>query len=255
MIDLGRLAYGPAYEAQGAHLAEVLASREAGRPEQGRILLVEHDPVITVGRREAGFANLLIGRGALAARGIDLVHSDRGGDITYHGPGQIVAYPILDLNALNLGLHDYMRLLESSVIAAVARFGITGARDPGAPGVWVDDAKVCAMGVRVRRWVSMHGLALNVTTDLSRFDMIVPCGLTGRQVTSMERLLGPGCPAVGHVRAALAEELTLRISRAAAGAAATRATSGPGVRPRGMPPAEARGSRLPGGAAGVSCPR
>ena len=207
--------YAKAYEAQAAQLAEVLASREARTPEPGRLLLVEHDPVVTVGRREAGFANLAVSREALAARGVGLVHSDRGGDITYHGPGQLVAYPILDLNVLNLGLHDYMRLLEGAVIAALARFGVAGERDPAAPGVWVSGAKVCAMGVRVRRWISMHGLALNVTTDLSHFDLIVPCGLAGRGVTSLARLLGSACPPMEGVKAVLIDELGRAAGKAA----------------------------------------
>jgi lipoyl(octanoyl) transferase len=217
---VGGMALVGAFEAVWALVAEVLAAREAGTPEVGRVLLVEHGPVITVGRREAGFANLLASREALAARGVDLVHTDRGGDITYHGPGQLVAYPILDLNVLNLGLHDYMRLLENAVITTLARFGVAGTRDPAAPGVWVDGSKVCAMGVRVRKWVSMHGLALNVTTDLSHFDLIVPCGLAGRGVTSLRRLLGEACPPMEEVKRALVEELAraaaVRTDRASA---------------------------------------
>jgi lipoyl(octanoyl) transferase len=153
-----------------------------------------------------------------------VAETDRGGDITYHGPGQLVAYPILDLNAFGLRLHSYMRFLEDVVIATIAGFGITGVRDPGATGVWVAPErggaeasapggaarKICAMGVRVSRWVSMHGLALNVTTNLAHFDLIVPCGLAGRAVTSMERELGAACPSMDEVKAALVRSLRSR---------------------------------------------
>src|SRR5262249_23731675 len=160
---------------------------------------VEHDPpVITVTPR-AG-VNLLASPEALAAAGIEVEETDRGGDITYHGPGQLVVYPILDLNLLKLRLHEYMRMLAAAVIDTCAAFGVRARRDVCATGVWVPrgdadasngtcgsltDAKICAMGVRVRRWVTMHGLALNVTTDLSHFSHIVPCGLVGRPVTSL----------------------------------------------------------------------
>ncbi|MGI9014861.1 MAG: lipoyl(octanoyl) transferase LipB, partial [Phycisphaerales bacterium] len=142
--------------------------------------------------------------------GIEIAETDRGGDITYHGPGQLVVYPILDLNLLSLRLHSYMRLLEDVVINLLEHFNIPGERDSSATGVWVrnphDDQlrKICAMGVRISRWVSMHGLALNVTTNLDHFRMIVPCGLIGRDVTSLERELGPdACPSMQIVRVAM----------------------------------------------------
>jgi lipoyl(octanoyl) transferase len=201
ILQLGRTAYREAYRLQCDHVEEVLASREAGTPEIGRILVVEHDPVITVSRRRGASANLLASPQLLASQGVALEETDRGGDITYHGPGQLVLYPILDLNLLNLGLHAYMRLLEQSVIDALADLCIPAHRDPAATGVWVAPegiglvaapgaahaAKICAMGVRVRKWVSMHGLALNVRTNLDHFNLIVPCGLAGRSVTSVER--------------------------------------------------------------------
>lgn len=227
VVDLGRLAYEPAYRIQCEHVREVVSARDAGTPDPGRILLVEHDPVITIGRHPGSTRNLVASHEALARQGVSLVESDRGGDITYHGPGQVVAYLVLDLNLLGLGLHAYMRLLESAVIAAVARFGVKGRRDESATGVWAGPgpAKLCAMGVRVRRWVSMHGLALNVTTDLSRFGLIVPCGLPGRPVTSLRELLGDASPPMPAVKAALAEELRAHVERARVDARLRRAAA------------------------------
>lgn len=224
VIDLGRMAYEPAYRAQVAHLDQVLAARTAGAPIPGFLLFVEHDPVITISRR-AGAANHLIATPKLLAqRGVALAETDRGGDITYHGPGQLVAYPILDLNALNLGLHAYMRLLEQAVIDTCAAFGVPTHRDPTATGVWTDkgDAKIAAMGVRVRRWISLHGLALNVTTNLPNFQLIVPCGLH-RPVTSLQQVLGPACPTMDQVKTALKSSLTTLIEDAWNAAAPKRA--------------------------------
>lgn len=235
VVDLGFLPYAPAYRAQCDHAEEVLAAREAGVPETGRLLLVEHPPVITVTRRPGVRDHLLASPEDLARAGIAVEETDRGGDITYHGPGQLVAYPILDLNALNLGLHAYMRLLESVVVDTLAAFDVAGRRDPGATGVWVDRqgpdgplpaAKICAMGVRVRRWVTMHGLALNVTTNLDHFRLIVPCGLVGRPVTSLEHELaarGRACPPMADVRAALVRAFEAHLARAVEAAGLARA--------------------------------
>ncbi|MCC6322380.1 MAG: lipoyl(octanoyl) transferase LipB [Phycisphaerales bacterium] len=217
-IDLGRTSYAAAYERQLAHHAEVLAARDSGRPEIGRILLVEHHPpVITISRRAGASAHLLAPPEELARRGVTLAETDRGGDITYHGPGQLVVYPILDLNLVRLGLHDYMRLLEQAVIDCCERIGIATHRDPAATGVWVNGdppAKIAAMGVRVRKWVTMHGLALNVSPDLSHFALIVPCGLVGRTVTSIEREIGPTHPAMPEVKRELVAALTAQITAA-----------------------------------------
>ena len=212
-------------------MADAASWREARRSGAaaplGTLLLLEHDPpVITVSRRAGARDHLLAGADTLARLGVEVAETDRGGDITYHGPGQLVAYPIVDLNALGWGLHRYMRELESAVIRAVGRFGLAGHRDACATGVWLGGdpasragcapgdsagadrgAKVCALGVRVRRWITMHGLALNVTTNLDHFGLIVPCGLAGRRVTSMERELGAACPRMADVKAALADEL------------------------------------------------
>jgi lipoyl(octanoyl) transferase len=229
IIDLGRLAYSAAYDVQLAHHSEILAALPRGEPdaEFARILLVEHDPpVITISRRPGSRANLLATDAMLAAAGVEVAETDRGGDITYHGPGQLVAYPIVDLNRLKMGLHEYMRLLESAVIETCAVFGVPGERDRSATGVWVGSAadshsprpppaKIAAMGVRVRRWVMLHGLALNVTTNLRHFDLIVPCGLIGRPVTSLERELGPDrCPTMDRVKHELAAALARRLDEA-----------------------------------------
>lgn len=208
LVDLGRLSYAAAYAEQVRRVEEVLAARANPDGHLGVVLLVEHPPVITISHRAGASNHLLATPALLSANGIEVHETDRGGDITYHGPGQIVAYPILDLNRLNLGLHEYMRLLEQAVIDTCAAFGIRGERDPKATGVWVDGAKIAAFGVRVRKWISMHGLALNVTTDLSHFGLIVPCGLHGRSVTSMNRLLGAACPPLDEVRGSLRGHLT-----------------------------------------------
>jgi lipoyl(octanoyl) transferase len=234
VVDLGMLEYGPAYRAQCDHLEEVLTARDAGAPEVGRLLLVEHPPVITMTRRPGIAAHLIATPGALAAAGVRVEQTDRGGDITYHGPGQLVAYPILDLNLLNLGLHKYMRLLENVAIDTCGRFGVVARRDAGATGVWVDHgdgspaAKICAMGVRVRKWVSMHGLALNVTTNLDHFSLIVPCGLAGRPVTSLARELavaGMAAPSMDAVKDALIGAFTRWLDEARAEAERDRAAA------------------------------
>jgi len=225
--DLDRMAYAEAFALQKQLQQEVIATRaerqDGYETMAGYLLLVEHDPpVITVSRRKTARQHLVATPDMLERAGIEVAETDRGGDITYHGPGQLVVYPILDLNRLGLRLHGYMRLLEEIVIDALARFNIRGQRDESATGVWVtpagdddDDAaaaKICAMGVRVSRWVSMHGLALNVTTNLQHFQLIVPCGLAGRRVTSMSALLGEACPSMNEVKHAVAERFRERVA-------------------------------------------
>lgn len=228
MIDLGRMRYADAYGHQRRCHDEVLAARESQAPDVGRLLLVEHEPVITISRRAGVAKHLLATPEALARAGVETAETDRGGDITYHGPGQLVVYPILDLNALNLGIHDYMRLLEEAVIRACGRFGVATGRDPAATGVWTQrdaktEAKIAAMGVRVKRWVSMHGLALNVDPDLNHFDLIVPCGLHGRRVTSLARELGSRCPPMDEVKREVVARLLDLIAEARARAVDLRA--------------------------------
>jgi lipoyl(octanoyl) transferase len=258
IVHLGRIGYREAYKAQCDHVEEVLAAREAGTPEIGRILVVEHEPVITVSRRPGAAKHLLANPELLARDGVSLEETDRGGDITYHGPGQVVLYPILDLNLLNLGLHAYMRLLEQAVIDCCASFRVPAHRDPSATGVWVSpegigidpgpgprDAKICAMGVRVRKWVSMHGLALNVRTNLEHFGLIVPCGLAGRSVTSLEReciARAVAVPTFAQAAERLASILSQALGAAAEAARNTRAVSGAAA-PAGD--SEARDSAAP----------
>jgi lipoyl(octanoyl) transferase len=183
--ELGRIAYGEAWDLQRS----LAASRKRGGIAD-QLLLLEHPHVLTLGRNGRG-ENLLAGRERLAGLGIEYFETDRGGDITYHGPGQVVGYPILDLREWKRDVVAYVRALEQTIIGALARFGIVGGREPGATGVWVEKgperAKICAIGVHISRWVTTHGFALNHTTDLGYFQYIVPCGLA-RPVTSIEAL-------------------------------------------------------------------
>lgn len=225
--DLGGGGYAEAYAEQVRTLEGVIADREVG-PRVGELLFVEHDAVITVTRRAGAAGHVLASAEELARRGVAVHETDRGGDVTYHGPGQVVGYPIVDLNRVNCRLHAYLRLLEQTVIDAIGAFGVVGVRDESATGVWVERgdgvlAKVCAIGVRVRRWVTMHGFALNVDPDLGHFGLIVPCGLHGRPVTSLRALLGDACPSMDAVRGELASRLGASLATMAAEADAFRA--------------------------------
>ncbi|MGH7567329.1 MAG: lipoyl(octanoyl) transferase LipB [Gemmatimonadota bacterium] len=181
---LGQVGYHEAWALQ----RELVAARGTGGIPDTLILL-EHPPVITLGR--SGTADHLLGSEAeLRGRGVEFVATDRGGDITFHGPGQIVGYAIVDLAPRGRDLHRYLRDLETVLILALEEFGIRAGRAEGLTGVWVAEAKAAAIGIRVSRWVTHHGFALNVDTDLSYFDLIVPCGIADRRVTSMEALLG-----------------------------------------------------------------
>jgi lipoate-protein ligase B len=157
------------------------------------LFLLEHPPTITLGR-DAKEAHLLLHRDALRARGIAVVEVDRGGDVTYHGPGQLVAYPILDLQRRRPSVGWYLRTLEEVLIQTLADFGIAGERLEGYTGVWVGGAKIAAIGVGVRHWITCHGIALNVAPDMEHFGLIVPCGIPDKPVTSMARLLGTPPP-------------------------------------------------------------
>ncbi len=184
-LDLGRESYESALEIQRRLLEEVIADDN----ERVYLLLVEHDPpVITLGR-SAESEHILASRDRLAREGIEVCESARGGDVTYHGPGQLVGYPIMRLGRGGRTVRGYVRDLEEVIIRLLGRFGLKGKRAEGAIGVWVGDEKIAAIGVAVRRWVAWHGFALNVSTNLSHFDFIVPCGLDGCKVTSMEKLL------------------------------------------------------------------
>ncbi len=182
--DLGRRAYRPVLELQRT-LVEQRQSGETGDV----LLLVEHDPVYTLGRN-ASQENVLVSDAELQRRGIDLVRVGRGGQVTYHGPGQLVGYPVLHLGAGNRGPVWYVSCLEKVLIACLAEYGVSASTDPQNRGVWVGDEKVAAIGVRITRHVTMHGFALNVTTDLGPYGGIVPCGITDKGVTSLARLVG-----------------------------------------------------------------
>jgi lipoyl(octanoyl) transferase len=197
--DLGSMRYRQAWAVQEAVHAEVMEGAEE------RLLLVEHPPVITFGRRPDVNRNLIASDEQLAAMGVEVVQSDRGGDITFHGPGQLVVYPIVRLNDHRLSVGGYVRKLELTIIEALAAMGVAAAKDACAIGVWAGGKKICALGVRIRRGVSLHGIALNVTTDLRGFDLIVPCGLPGRGVTSMQQLLGDRTPPMSEVRRIVSE--------------------------------------------------
>lgn len=216
VIDLGRVPYQKAYEIQLECHERVLANRDTEDTPVGTVLLVEHDPVITISRRPGAKNNILASTEFLREIGVDVQATDRGGDITYHGPGQIVAYPIIDLNAIGMNLHEHMRRLEEAVIRTCAHWHIVGQRDPTATGVWVSHAsqlaKIAAMGVRVRRWTTMHGLSLNVSVNLQHFELIVPCGLIGKSVTSMRTLLGETTPTIEQVKAELTTHLVFLFS-------------------------------------------
>ncbi len=181
---LGRTDYSACWDLQ----RELCDARLGGRIGD-TILLTEHDHVYTIGRGGSE-GHLLAGPEELERRKISLVFNDRGGDITYHGPGQLVAYPILDLHGYYLDLHRYLRDLEEVVIRLLAGYGISADRVPGYTGVWVRGEKICAIGIKSKKWVTMHGFALNVATDLRLFDRIIPCGIFERGVISMREILG-----------------------------------------------------------------
>lgn len=219
--DLGVCDYPSAFAKQEAMVQQVMSG---GEPT---VFLVEHPAVITVTPRKDAAGHVLLNEEALAARGIALCETNRGGDVTYHGPGQLVVYPIVPMRAFGLNLSSYMRTLEQAVIETLAVWQIEGLRECGNTGVWVpegagvaDEAgvagklgmagsarKICAMGVRIRKGITMHGLALNVAPDMTHFNTIVPCGLADRGVVSMQELLGETCPTMDEVKSVMREKL------------------------------------------------
>ena len=184
LVRLGRLSYAAALEVQVARQQAIIAG-EVG----STLFLVEHDPVITLG---ANFheRNLRLSRDAYAVRGIAIEKTGRGGDVTYHGPGQLVAYPVFDLRHFGKDLHRWLRDLEEVFIRAITELGCAARRFPPNTGVWIGDGKVAAIGVKVSRWVSIHGVALNCDTALEPFESIVPCGIEGYGVTSLSAEFG-----------------------------------------------------------------
>ena len=190
---LGRVGYREALALQQAAARALKDAQLSGPPAEERLLLLEHPPVITLGRN-ASDADVLAGRERLAALGVTVETADRGGQVTYHGPGQLVGYPILDLRPDRRDVARYLRDLEEALIRTLRTYGLAASRSEGLTGVWVGDRKIAALGVHLSRWVTTHGFALNVTTDLDHFDLIVPCGIRTRGVTSMARLLSRDVP-------------------------------------------------------------
>ena len=184
-VPLGRMAYGEALELQ-RHIAR---DRISGVVPQDVLLLVEHPPVVTLGRA-AKEKHLIASPEFLANKGVELFEVERGGDVTFHGPGQLVGYPIIDLKQHRLDLHWYLRKIEEALINALADYGVPGERNTAYTGVWTRGRKIASIGVHARDWVTWHGFALNVTTDLSYFDLIVPCGINGVTMTSVAKELG-----------------------------------------------------------------
>jgi lipoyl(octanoyl) transferase len=189
---LGRIGY-----AEGVALQKTLVQQRIAGEIDDTLLLVEHPPVITLGVRTRGStANVRADADALAAQGVEVHETGRGGDVTFHGPGQLVGYPIVDLKPDRQDVHRYVRDLEDVLIRTAADFGIEAGRVKGFSGAWVGDVKLAAIGVRISRWVTSHGFALNVSTDLAGFGLIVPCGIADRGVTSLSALLGRDVPIV-----------------------------------------------------------
>lgn len=198
--DLGFKDYQETWDYQETLFKDIVDLKIANRREEldretpNYLIFVEHPHVYTLGK-SGDFDNLLLSEKQLEAKGATFYKINRGGDITYHGPGQIVGYPILDLENFFTDIHKYLRFLEEAIILTLAEYGLHTSRSPGETGVWLDVGtpfarKICAMGVRASRWVTMHGLALNVNVDLGYFDNIIPCGIRGKAVTSLNVELG-----------------------------------------------------------------
>lgn len=211
--DLGKTDYKEAWEYQEHLFAETVAIKiknrreDAGLQTPNHLLIVEHPHVFTLGK-SGDLSNLLVSEEELAKKNARFYKINRGGDITYHGPGQIVGYPILDLKNFYTDIHKYLRMLEEVVILTLAEYGLEGERSPGETGVWFDVGtpfarKICALGVRASRWVTMHGFALNVNVDLGYFDLMIPCGIKDKAATSLNVELGKAAIDETEVKAKL----------------------------------------------------
>ena len=204
LIDLGIKSYEETLKVQEQYFNNTIEAKKNNRKTKSNtltdnyLLFVEHHPVITLGK-SGKKDNLLLNNNELLDKGIEFYHTNRGGDITYHGIGQIVGYPIFDLDNFFTDIHKYLRFLEEVIILTLAEYGLYADRSQGETGVWLDVGKpnarkICAMGVKASRWVTMHGFALNVNTDLSFFDYIIPCGIKGKSVTSLKKELRKEIP-------------------------------------------------------------
>src|SRR5580765_125042 len=193
--DLGQRPYKQVWDYQETLLLQKIQSKQQNKLQPDYLLFVEHNPVYTLGKN-GNEKNLLINEQILQQKGIEFYHINRGGDITFHGPGQLVGYPILDLDNYKTDLGWYLRSLEEVIILTVGEYGLKGERSAGETGVWLDanikgrERKICAMGIRCSRWITMHGFALNVNVDLNYFNFITPCGIQNKQVTSLQKELG-----------------------------------------------------------------
>ena len=203
VVDLGHLPFAVALEVQRA----AARARISGEIDQDLLILVEHPPVVTLGR-SAKAHHLLASPALLASRGVELFEVERGGDVTFHGPGQLVGYPIVDLKRHKQDLHWYLRQVEEALIRALDPLGIPAERRAGLTGVWTAGRKLASIGVHARDWVTWHGFALNVSTDLAYFDLMVPCGIADVQMTTVERELPAGGSAAGSL-AERVRELTV----------------------------------------------
>jgi len=210
MNTLTACALGPTSYRDGLRLQESLVRARAEGRTGDWLLFPDHPPVLTVGRGAAP-GGLVADPETLAARGIEIFEVARGGDITWHGPGQLVGYAICDLNLRDRDLHRFLRALEAAVSDVLRGYGIESTRVPGRTGVWVGDEKIASLGIAVRRWVSYHGFALNVAPDLSFFQLIHPCGLRGVRMTSVTERLGERAPALAEVREAAAAAVARRL--------------------------------------------
>ena len=199
VVRLGRMGYAEALELQ----RQVARDRITGAIPQDVLLLVEHPPVVTLGRSTKQ-KNVISSPEYLASKGVELFEVERGGDVTFHGPGQLVGYPIIDLKRHKQDLHWFLRQVEGALIQTLAEYDIPGERNTGFTGVWTNGRKIASIGVHARDWVTWHGFALNVSTDLSHFDFIVPCGIDGVTMTSIEKELtlrgNAGSPLIGCSR-------------------------------------------------------
>ena len=204
-------ALGPTRYRDGLALMDALVAARAGLRTGDWLLYPEHEPVLTVGRSPSQ-GNLRVDPATLARLGIEVVEVPRGGDVTWHGPGQLVGYPVVHLDRVGRDLHRWLRLLEDALIAALARFGLEGRLVAGRTGVWLSDSeKIASIGVAVRRWVGYHGFALNVTNALDDFALIHPCGYHDVRMTSMAERLAGRSPSVNEVRSAVTTELAMRL--------------------------------------------
>ena len=201
------LAYG-----EGIRIQEALLEARAADAIPDVVLFLQHRPVVTLGNRGRR-EHLLLSETALHERGIELAHASRGGDVTYHGPGQLVMYPILRLGAHEADAHGYLWNLEEIAVRTADEFGVQAWRREGKNGAWTEAGKIAAIGFRLKRWVTLHGMSFNVDLDLSGFESIVPCGLVGEPVASLHTLLGETCPSVPDVKAAMARHFETVMGR------------------------------------------